>query len=788
MERPFVVPFSSAADPVSAASLVVNPATHLPAGTFEIIHSDGPAQLPVSGEGLYLVLGSGLGLATEWGRSPGDIDHVLFTLGQSFAFSDDFSLGVDYAFSPKGVGDYRYDSWSAGALWTPTRHVALGVAGRHLNHPSGRGPGGGYRLDPRLQAGVAIRPLGTSRLSLTADVVKDEGAVESYVFGVRGEPVAGLELFAASNTDGELTAGITIRQSHGNFRGHAVEPAGTVRPGWAFSLDTSTRRQNTWLRARPAFERIEISGTYADTAVRPLPFGPADETFADLIFEIDRIENDPTSDGLIVKLGSFGSGLAKAREVRAALERVSHAGKDVVCYADSLSTSTYIIGTGCDALLMSPTGNVFLTGLSASYQFLGGTLDKVGVDVEFVRRGKFKSSPELIAFDEPTDPFVEEMNELLDSELEALVSAVATGRGIDATRVKELIETGAFLADEAEQAHLIDGVAYWDEVRDFVKERVGSKPSVFSTDRGTHWSEDEWGQAPAIAVVYVSGAIVDGKNRTTPLTGSSMAGADSIRAALVRARKDPRVKAVVLRVDSPGGSSLASDLIWREASRLAEKKPLLVSMGDVAASGGYYVSAPAAEIFADEATVTGSIGVFILRPNLAGLYEKIGVHQLTLKRGEHSDLFTGNAPLTETQTATLEHLVGAFYQDFLERVSEGRDKSVEEVDAVAQGRVWTGRQAKDVGLVDQLGGLRAAITRAKELAEIPEHRRVEVIELPRPRGLLEQLTDGVPGAAPLARDDVEAGGPTDVIGSLETWQALGNEPASLLPVRFELGK
>lgn len=780
--RPYVLPTTSVADPDSPHAFVVNPAAHALGGTFELIHSDGPSSVPISGEGLYLASPS-LGFATEWGRSPGDIDHVLFTFGQRIPVGRTFALGVNYGFSPRGVGDYRYDTWSVGALWTPSPYAAVGISGHHLNHPRGDGPGGNFALEPRLQTGVAIRPTGRDNVTLTADLVKYEGDEDpTGLLGLRLELLPGLQIYGASDLEGHITTGLTLRQVHNSYRAYAVEPAGSTRPGYAFAIDASKARQDTFLRSRPALARIEIDGDYPDIAPTSLFGRPGEGSLPHLLFNLDRLRNDPTVDGVIVELSAFGGGLAKAREVRAALEALERDGKNVYCYADDISTSLYVIGTGCEMLVMSPGGTLFLTGLSATYQFLGGSLEKIGVEFEFARRGKYKSSPETIAFTEPTEPFVQQMNELLDSEFETLITTIARGRGIDSTHVRELIDKGAFLPKEAKEAGLIDDVGYADEMKDLIEKRASVTPHVIDDWQDNRHRTDRWGTPPRIAIIYVSGAIVDGSSRSTPLTGTGLSGSDTIRKALNRARKDPTVKAAVLRIDSPGGSSLASDLIWRDVVRLAEEKPVVVSMGGVAASGGYYIAAPGTEIFADDATVTGSIGVYILRPNFAGLYEKIGLNTMTFKRGEYATLFDTSAPLSDQEEETIDRLVEAFYQDFLSRVSEGRDKPVEDVDQVAQGRVWTGRQAKDVGLVDKLGGLADAIKRARELAEIPDGRPVTLLELPRTPNLFKQLREGVPESAPLAGTAESPA--SSVLTSMEVWSALGTRPASLLPFRF----
>lgn len=778
-ERPLLLPERSVADPVGASSFLSNPAFFLRGAGIEILHSDGPRDLPVAGEGIYLSMGPLLSLAGEYGRSPGDVDNVLFTFGSAIPLGDTLSVGVAYGHTAGAMlSDIHYDTWTAGALWRPWRFVSLGVAGYDLNGPRVRTPGGDVDLSPRLQAGVALRPIG-DRLTLSTDYIRTDGiGDERWLFGLRGEVFPGFELYGASDDEGFFTAGITIRQTQANLRGHAVKPVGASRPGFVIGLDTVPHRQQTPIRTRPTYAVVTVDGPLPEAPVgRSLAPSNARKTYTRLLAELDRARRDPTIDGVAIRLKSSPGGLAKAREVRQHLRGIAAAGKSVVCHADILSTGLYVIATGCDAIVMSPGGTLFLTGLASSYHFLDTPLDKIGVDVEFVRRGKYKSVPETFAFDKPTKYFVEQIDALLDSEFDTLVATIAEGRKLDPAKVRELIERGGFLPAEAKEAGLIDEVAYRDEVEDYLKKKHGRKPEfVRHYYNVAHSDAPEWGRPPAIAVVYVGGTIVDGPSRTTPFGGAQLSGDETVRAALIAARKSFRVKAVVLRIDSPGGSSLASDLIWREVARLAKKKPVVVSMGDVAASGGYYIASPATEIMADEATVTGSIGVFMLRPNVAGLYEKIGVNHLVLKRGQNADLLTNEgAPLTAAQREVLEHLVEGFYQDFLQKVADGRKKKKEEVHEIAQGRVWSGADAKGVGLVDRYGGLWDAIHRAKELAHIRENAIVSLVQLPRAEFSFEL---GSPGDfPPLA---------IPAIGTIETWAVLGNRPAAYAPFRLRL--
>jgi protease-4 len=352
-----------------------------------------------------------------------------------------------------------------------------------------------------------------------------------------------------------------------------------------------------------------------------------------------------------------------------------------------------------------------------------------------------------------------------------MLSAISTARGINRSQAQALLDRGFMRPDEAQEAGLIDAAIHYDAIDREIEKKLGHRPGRMGYLR-QRWHADRWGSLPTVAVVYLSGAIGYGD---TFGGGSSARQIAEILSAL---REVPTVDAVVLRVDSPGGSGSASDLIWREVVRLNQAKPVVVSMASLAASGGYYVACPAATIVANPGTITGSIGVFVLLFDISELYAKIGVSKEIIKRGKLADLFSTFRGRTEEEMALLEKLVKGFYQGFIEKVAQGRKMSVEEVDAIGRGRVWTGRQAKEKGLVDELGGLRRAIDLAKEKIGLDPQDRVRVISLPRPRfsfgSLLREM--GVLSGEP---DPIPAMF-SDQLERLALLAALSSEPAIMM--------
>jgi len=335
------------------------------------------------------------------------------------------------------------------------------------------------------------------------------------------------------------------------------------------------------------------------------------------------------------------------------------------------------------------------------------------------------------------------------------VRAIAAARGLDEARVRELVDTGVFSADEALRARLVDGLAWPDELEAAVAAHLGRRVQLASgLDESPPRPAQRWGPRRKVAVVRVEGTIAGGRSRPAPLGDDGIAGAETIASLVKQAAADPWVVAIVLRVDSPGGDALASDLIWREVMQARRSgKKVVASMGDLAASGGYLVSVAADGIVAEPSTLTGSIGIFALKPDLSGLLGKLGVATVTVKRGRHADLQSFTRRWTDDERALVEREVRAFYELFLSRVAGGRHLTRDEVEKVAQGRVWTGAQARERGLVDALGTFADAVRLAKERAGVPADEEVELAAFEPERSVLAELAGGLDlqaDASPLA--------------------------------------
>ena len=429
--------------------------------------------------------------------------------------------------------------------------------------------------------------------------------------------------------------------------------------------------------------------------------------------------------GLIAKVGGAWPWGAM-QELRLGIEAFVASGKPALAWAESFAEGSrdmaaYVLATAFGEVWLQPGGEIGLLGVGIETPFVRGTLDRLGVEPQFEQRHEYKNAADALLRKEFTAAHREALERLAESIFSDAVETIAGARRLPTDRVRELIDTGPRTASEAQAVGLVDRLGYRDEAYDTMRARTGGKPELLFADR---WRPRRRMAPPPhrrghVAVVDVRGGIATGRTRRGPF--GRQAGSDTVGAQLRAAHDNDRARAVVLRVESPGGSAVASEVIWREVSRLRESgKPVVVSMGDVAASGGYYIACPAEVIVALPATLTGSIGVFGGKLVVDGLLERIGVSTGTVQRGERALMYSSRRGFSEDERARFAATIDAIYSEFVAKVAAGRKRAVAEIEAVARGRVWTGRDALEAGLVDELGGLRHAIRIARKRASLPD--------------------------------------------------------------------
>lgn len=539
--------------------------------------------------------------------------------------------------------------------------------------------------------------------------------------------------------------------------------------------------------AAPKIVHLRLSGMLNESPaaddLAALFGGTKPDTLLELSRKIDKIAADGDVRAVALTFDSPTIGMSQIMELRDAIRRLRTVGKEVYCHAESLGLGGYLLASSCSSISMVPTGDLALMGIAAEIGFYKGLLDKIGVTADMLHIGDYKGAAEPYTRTGPSDAYREQTERLIDDLYKQIVSSIAESRGVSEERAAELIDNGPYTAEWALEAGLIDEISYRQDFADDIKARHHGteidndygKPAVPQIDFNNPFalfselkklfegvSEPT---APSIGVIYVDGMIHSGKSDSNPLIGVT-AGSKTIREALHDAARDPMIKAVVLRVDSPGGSALASEIIWKATQEVAQRKPLIVSMGNVAGSGGYYVACGASAIFADSTTMTGSIGVVGGKIVLSGLWNKLGINTYSVERGKNAAMYSTEEPFSESEREKALALMVHVYDQFKRRVTEGRGQKLKgDIESLAGGRVYTGRQALAIGLVDRIGGLHEAIRHAAGEARIGDY---EVAVLPKPKNLFEQIMESMDGMSDA--DKLMSGGTRELL-----------DGASLLP-------
>jgi protease IV len=490
---------------------------------------------------------------------------------------------------------------------------------------------------------------------------------------------------------------------------------------------------------------LTLEGGYAEGADAPLIarfLGGGEPALLEVYSAFRKAELDPRIARVVVRVRGLGIGWGKAQELRAAIARVGATGKQTVAVleAEGFGAGSYYVASAAQRVVVTPASRSPLLGLASEQLFFAGLFEKLGVMVEYERAGDYKSAVEPFTAEKMSVASREMANALLDSTEIAFIDDVAKARGLAPARVRALVDQAPSSAEELLAARLADEIAYYEDV---VKgATVVEQEDWALVDPGSLGVKTE----ATLALITGAGMVLTGSGEISP-TGNRVMAADSFVSAVREAVDDDEVRALLVRIDSPGGSPLASDLMWRALrDARAAGKPVIVSMSDVAASGGYYVASAADTIVSHPSTLTGSIGVFVIRPSLGGLLEKAGITTETLQRGARADLLFGGQPLTDGARAVLRKDVEGVYEQFVARVAEGRGMEPDAVKRVGGGRVWTGAQALEIGLVDELGGLYEAAVAAKRAIGLKADAAVALKSFPAQKTLAEQVMQLMRGA------------------------------------------
>jgi protease-4 len=471
------------------------------------------------------------------------------------------------------------------------------------------------------------------------------------------------------------------------------------------------------------------------------------QTLRDVVDAIDRGASDDRVVGMIAKIGAAPMGMAQTQEIRDAVQRFRAHNKFAVAYSETFGefgpgNGSYYLATAFDHIYLQPSGDVGLTGIIMESPFVKGTLSKLGMTFHGDHRYEYKNALNSLTETKYTAPHKEAMTAIMNSWFNQMKDGICQARQIAPDKFQAIVDAGPYLGKEAVAAKLVDAVAYRDEVYGDVKNKAGDGAELLYLDKYLSRAGRPHDHGKTIALVFGVGGVTRGLSDYDPVQGSQTMGSDTVASAIRAAADDKDVKAILFRVDSPGGSYVASDTIWREVVRARQAgKPVIVSMGNLAGSGGYFVAMAADKIVAEPGTITASIGVLGGKMLTSGLWDKVGLSWDEVHDGENATMFTGTHDYTPAEWGRFQAWLDRVYVDFTSKVADGRRLPKEKVLEIAKGRIWSGQDAKNLGLVDELGGYDTALKLAKQAAKVPEADDVRIVVFPRAKTLLESMLD-----------------------------------------------
>ncbi len=732
----------------------------------------------VLGDGVYAAAAItdwlSAGLSMEWLRRDG-LPGYTKTHGEiALSPSRAFSLGVGFSgFSSSDTVLGSLTSWDVGLTWRPIKYVSLAASARDFDNPAISGTG--YRAPRRFDFAAAFRPFGP-RFSLAADYLFMTDGYDSTLegpgnglvgvtalvdlpFGVGLLGGLGVPVGANQTTYGQIGLRIATEQ---------VAVTGSYAPSSAGSaLDLGLANVGVRLSAE-SFEGLPLPGGEVidvdlaevlapkRTGLEALVMPETGDPYEQLLGALERAQRS-RSGGVILRLGALGGlSLGRVEELRGAIAALRAHHKLVVAYLGGGGDATYYLAAACDRIYAMPLTDFPLHGFATSSLYLAEGLGKLGVRVDVARVGPYKSAPDALTRDEPSPEQTETTQALLHDATSRYQTALTDARGLTPAAIQQVLDRGLSSAEDLQKAGFLDGVLYPDELEKTLGDLLHARVRMIAPDLDPDFHQATWSDVPAVAVVNVFGIITGGESESGGLLAARTAGAETLVRELQAAQRDDTIAAIVVRVDSGGGDGAASELIWRAIHEAKRHKPVVVSFGDVAASGGYYLAAGADEILAEPSTITGSIGVFALKPDLSGLLKKLGIHPHQDALTPNADLFSLTSPWSEGEKGVVQGYIDAFYATFVKRVAEGRKLTADQVEKVGRGRVWSGAAARERGLIDGFGSLQDAIDHAKERAHLAPDDAVRVVTFDERKstmglGVLGELLGLAPGEDQVTR-------------------------------------
>ncbi len=667
----------------------------------------------------------------------------FYSINRGVFFENVFGFGAGYSFTAGGDDYFRdFSGWNIGLLYRPVPYFSFGIVFRNIH-----GQINEEKINRNDVYSVSLRPWG-EKLTLSGDYIKKENkSFKNSEFCYSGEfkLKEGMTLLLKYNTADSFTAGLTfpffIRDKNGIeiipdvYASGKSETSNFYSTGISLSLKRNDEAMPVAIKQN--FINLKINGDYASERDEPSFFQKRKPVFQDLVRCIEKARYDQTISGIIIEINNTGFGMAQVQEVRDLLNRYRTGGKKVYVILNYSGNKEYYLATASDKIFFTPNSTFAITGLTVKTYFFKGLFDKTGVKYESVSKGKYKSFNEMFTRKEMSIEARENITAIVSELNDQYINGIIESRKLTRDAVEELFKKGFYTPAEAKDKGFIDEVMYANEANFLIGKNIRTIPLEDYIEEKTRITT--WGSIPTIAVINVNGSIISGDGSNSAITNTT--GDNDYKYAIDTAFSDPSVKAVVIRINSGGGSAAASDFMWNTlySAKKDNPKPVVFSFGNTAASGGYYIACTGDMIFAEKGTITGSIGVIAGKVTTEELYSKLGISTETIKMSEFADIFSESRSLTQKEKKLLQKGISFIYDRFTGKVMEGRGISKEEISKVAEGRIHTGAAAKENRLVNETGGIIAAIEYARIKAEM--NSQYKIVNLPENRSFIDGLID-----------------------------------------------
>ncbi|MBN1149707.1 signal peptide peptidase SppA [candidate division WOR-3 bacterium] len=717
----YYIPFTAVPDGPDAG--LINPAglsvQHGTSLRFDIVNTDSAVKF----YGDFYLRAGNFSAGCSWGEI-GDAYHISF--GNDVFKGNTLMAGTTFRHHN---GENHLD---VGFLSRPLKWISLGIKLEDVFSTQ-------RQYDTRYLLGGAIRPFGgNERFTLSGGVVYEKDAdFDSlpYSAGVMVEPVKGLRVSASIDRDERISLGIETSFGKTTFgTAQMLDDENRIHSGISFIRLDSRHQYSLVPEPRPNLI-LDLGREYPEDPMSLFFFSPKKQRFWTLVESLRKgLEIQPPS-CMVLHLDGYTLDIAQTQEIIELVSMYKNRGTQVIAYARNFDDLSYYMACAADKIYIYPEGYMQVNGFGVALPFLARGFDKYGIvaDVQYI--GEYKSAGEIFVNDSMSDPCREQFAEIINDNWDCYRSSIVDSRNLLSDSVTSLINRGSFSARRALSAGLVDGLMYEDEFENYVKDNYGRRFKEATYISEINYRQDVWERKPKIALIVAEGSINTGESGINPLPflGGKVMGSETLVRIIKSAREDDEIVAVVMRVNSPGGDALASDLIWREVTLCAQEKPFIISMGGVAGSGGYYISCGADRIFCDPGTLTGSIGVVSAKMAFSGLLENVGLTFDTISTSENTFMWSGVFPMTEEQKILHREEVLDFYESFVMKVADERGISYDSINAIARGRVWSGHDAVEIGLADEIGGMEEAMVYAAKKAGEENWLETEVVINPGSR-------------------------------------------------------